>query len=230
MFNQQVKENMSHEEKHIFLFRPGSIDEGFLSRFGKGKFHIALPDNMKKCKYLSESFNDKGVNFDQMEIRRAINVFPENLSLRELETIVNDSILNGPLTRIELTTHFLYNPMSDTYLPCECTSQNCCGVKLSHLAISPEKVIIPEVRMSDIEKAASSLTPSNTEEIINHNLQFAECESSRGMGDTNNVGAQQSQPKHLGRTRTNGCCAWFILLSVLCVISVIVVFVEYLFE
>ena len=103
---------MSHEEKHIFLFRPGSIDEGFLSRFGKGKFHIALPDNMKKFKYLSESFND---NFDQMEIRRAINVFPENLSLRELGTILNDSILNEPLTRIELTTHFLYNPMSDTY-------------------------------------------------------------------------------------------------------------------
>ena len=217
---------MRHEEKHIFLFRPGSIDEGFLSRFGKGKFHIALPDSMKKFKYLSASFKDKGVNVDQKDIKRAIDVFSENLSLRELETIVNESILNGPLTRIELATHFLYNPMSDTYLPCECTLQNCCGVKLSHLAISPEKVVIPEVRMSDIEKAASSMTPSNTEDIINHNLQFAECES-RGFGESNIVGAQQSEQKLLGRTRTNGCCACCILLFVLFVISVFVVFVEY---
>lgn len=177
-----------------------------------------------KVRYLYSSFKNKQIPIDLRDVEELVKEFQLiNFSLRELERLVNKSILNGPLTRVEKADHFIHNPIRDNYVLCECKSSKCCGVKMSHLSIPPEKVVIPEVRFVDLKEAASAIVPLNEEDLIIENKRFSE-----GLPPIcKDVTTEATEDVKLTRVRSNSeVCACCLFMIVILTLVFIVLFAE----
>ena len=200
------------------------MDDGFLSRFA-AQLYIQLPDDSKKEKFLMKSVQTKNLFIETTDVKKFVRIHSDLYSLRECETVVNQAILDGPLSRIENATHFIYNEISDSYVLCECRSDKCSGVLQSHLTIRPEKIVMPELRFVDLEKAAGKVTIANSDQIISDNLKFSEGICKLNNNENVITGAENEAKL---KNRSNGICACFILIAIVSLITVIIIFVEYI--
>ena len=170
--------------------------------------------------FLVGSFANKGIEVSKKNIEICVRSFTENFGLRELELIIDESILRGPLAKIEKCDHFIQK--GDKYLPCQCKSKRCVGIQMSHLDIPPDQIIFPPVTLIDLQDAAGSVKAANDHEMINSNNRFAAGETV--IENTN----ENETEKKVGRVKSNGL-GTCLLLSLVLVLSVsIVIFAELL--
>ena len=206
----------------MFCCRPYSFDAGFLSRFA-GKLYVPLPDENLKEEFLFKSIQSKNMHVDvELEdIRKLLKNYCEGISLRELEFVVNEAILNGPLKRLETATHFIYNDLCDNYIACFCNSPECFGEVRSHLSIPAEKLVMPEIQCSDLRKAAGNMKPSNDEAMINDNFLF-----SQGIVRKNADGVEQNKDNDGKIKASTGYASCIGLVIILILLISCVLFVE----
>ena len=89
--------------------------------------------------FLVGSFANKGIEVSKKHIEICVrSSYTENFGLRELELIIDESILRGPLAKIEKCDHFIQK--GDKFLPCQCESKRCGGIQI------PPSEPIPHLR------------------------------------------------------------------------------------
>ena len=175
----------------------------------------------EKMDFLVGSFANKGIEVSKKHIEICVrSSYTENFGLRELELIIDESILRGPLAKIEKCDHFIQK--GDKFLPCQCESKRCGGIQMSHLDIPADQIIFPPVTLIDIQDAAGSVKAANDQEMINNNNRFA-------AGETviENINENETEQK-VGRVKSNGLGACLLILLILVLSVSIIIFAELL--
>ena len=171
--------------------------------------------------FLVGSFANKGIEVSKKHIEICVrSSYTENFGLRELELIIDESILRGPLAKIEKCDHFIQK--GDKFLPCQCESKRCGGIQMSHLDIPADQIIFPPVTLIDIQDAAGSVKAANDQEMINNNNRFAD-----GETVIENINENETEQK-VGRVKSNGLGACLLILLILVLSVSIIIFAELL--
>ena len=93
-------------------------------------------------------------------------------------------------------------------------------MKNSHTAFDPLKIVMPEIQLNDLKRAARNITPSNTDKIINDNLMFAE-----GVMKPKDTGIEKEKNEGKIKPRNPfGACV--ILFIVVIFLGACILFVE----
>ena len=170
-------EKISTEDNNVFLIaacnKPWLIDGPIASRF-RLKIHVPLPNNALKAQFISSIFDEKHIPYKDSDILMFLNEL-EGYSLRELSTIIDDALINGPITNMRKADHFIIRNLENEQKlePCFCTDLIKCGGKAIDYSKIPLSMIIwSPVTLKDIKMAKLKTKINNDEFLIRNNYNF----------------------------------------------------------